>query len=161
MADPAAHPFEHEKMQVYQKTLEFHALAFDVATQLPRGKTNLKEQLESAATSITLNLAEGAGEYSRKEKVRLYRMALRSASECAALLDIARITRAAREERTANGKILLHEITAMLLALIHHHERAASAHSPSSSPSSSSSASSSVSSSSTSSAAGPVPTPGT
>ena len=34
-----------------------------------------------------MNLAEGAGELSPSEKARFYRMALRSATECAAIID--------------------------------------------------------------------------
>lgn len=35
-----------------------------------------------------ITIAEGAGEYARYEKHRFYRMAKRSATECAAILDI-------------------------------------------------------------------------
>ena len=44
--------------------------------------------LRRAATSVVLDIAEGAGEYSKAEKARFYRIARRSASECAAVLDI-------------------------------------------------------------------------
>ena len=48
-----------------------------------------QEVLEAlAATSIPLNTAEGAGEFAANEKARFYRMAKRSATECAAILDV-------------------------------------------------------------------------
>jgi four helix bundle protein len=37
-----------------------------------------------------LNIAEGAGEFSPSEKARFYRMARRSATECAAILHVCR-----------------------------------------------------------------------
>lgn len=40
--------------------------------------------------SIPLNMAEGAGEYAIDEKSRFYRMAKRSATECASILDVCR-----------------------------------------------------------------------
>jgi len=40
---------------------------------------------QRAATSVPLNIAEGAGEYSGAEKSRFYRIAKRSATECAGI----------------------------------------------------------------------------
>ena len=37
---------------------------------------------------MPLNIAEGAGEYATDEKIRFYRMAKRSATECAGILDV-------------------------------------------------------------------------
>jgi four helix bundle protein len=53
------------------------------------GGGDLADQLRRASTSIVLNIAEGAGEYRPVEKARFYRMSLRSATECAAIVDIA------------------------------------------------------------------------
>ncbi|MFT4058510.1 MAG: four helix bundle protein [Legionella sp.] len=46
------------------------------------------DQLQRAGSSVVLNIAEGAGEFSMNEKIRFYRMARRSATECAGILDI-------------------------------------------------------------------------
>src|SRR3990172_8149091 len=46
------------------------------------------DQLQRAGTSVSLNIAEGAGEYSGSEKGRFYRMAKRSATECAGIFEI-------------------------------------------------------------------------
>jgi four helix bundle protein len=48
----------------------------------------LSDQLQHAALSIPLNLAEGTDEYATDEKARFYRMAKRSARECAGVLDV-------------------------------------------------------------------------
>ena len=55
--------FDHEKLDVYQVALRFVVAANDVSQALPRGRSHLADQLQRAATSIILNLAEGAGEY--------------------------------------------------------------------------------------------------
>ena len=63
-------------------------LAHDIGERLPRGRAFLSDQLHRAAVSIPLNIAEGAGEFSQGEKARFYRIARRSATECAAILDV-------------------------------------------------------------------------
>ena len=80
--------FDHEKLDVYEVAIDFVVLANDIAERLPRGRAYVADQLQRAATSIALNVAEGTGEFSSKEKARFYRMAKRSATECAAILDV-------------------------------------------------------------------------
>ena len=49
------------------------------------GRAHLKDQLDRAGTSIVLNIAEGAGEFSLPDKQRFYRIAKRSATETSAM----------------------------------------------------------------------------
>jgi len=48
----------------------------------------VKQQLNRAALSIALNLAEGKGRQSRKDQIRFFRIALGSARECKALVEL-------------------------------------------------------------------------
>ena len=73
--------FDHERMDVYQLAIEFVVVADAVSADLPRGRAYLADQLRRACTSIVLNIAEGAGEFSTDEKARFYRMARRSATD--------------------------------------------------------------------------------
>lgn len=114
--------FEHEKMDVYAASLELITFARETIRAFPRGKSNLADQLERAATSVALNIAEGAGEFAPKEKVRFYRIALRSAGECAAIIDVSRRLVVVSEPREKQGRELLSRIVAMLTALIRKHE---------------------------------------
>ena len=75
--------FDHEKLDVYHAAVEFADLADTVA-----GRGDLVDQLRRASASICLNIAEGSGEYSPREKARFYRIARRSATECAAILEL-------------------------------------------------------------------------
>ena len=61
-----------------------------ITASFPRGRAYLTDQLQRAGTSISLNIAEGAGEFSTNEKSRFYRMAKRSGTETAAILDVAK-----------------------------------------------------------------------
>jgi len=110
--------FDHEKMDVYKVAIEFLALADEIAEDLPRGRAYLVDQLRRACSSVALNIAEGAGEFSGDEKARLYRMAKRSATECAAVLDVCRRLRLADDTRLDSGRNLLLRIVSMLIPLI-------------------------------------------
>jgi len=78
---------------------------------MPAGRAHLKDQLDRAGTSIVLNIAEGAGEFSRAEKQRFYRMARRSATESAAILDIL-------ERRKALDVVVLHPARELIVRVV-------------------------------------------
>lgn len=82
--------FEFEKLDVYQLSLDFVVVADRIANSLPVGRAYLKNQLLRAADSIPSNVAEGVGEFAPKEKARFYRIARRSAVECASHLFVCR-----------------------------------------------------------------------
>ena len=110
--------FDHEGLEVYQAAIRFVVMANDVVEQLPRGRGYLADQLQRAATSVVLNIAEGAGEFAPKEKARFYRMARRSATESAALLDVCRNLKLLADERHAAGRDLLLQVVSMLVRMI-------------------------------------------
>jgi len=92
-------------------------LVDEIIKHLPRGRAYLADQLQRAGSSVPLNIAEGAGEYSRNEKVRFYRMAKRSATECASILDICNQLQLIEKQLFAKGRELLIRIVAMLIKL--------------------------------------------
>jgi four helix bundle protein len=118
---------DHEKLHVYQFALDFLALADQLIADMPRGHAYLVDQLYRAAASICLNIAEGAGEFSPPDKARFYRMARRSSSECAAILDVIGRLRLASPDRLAPGRALLVQIVAMLTAMVRRRTEPASA----------------------------------
>ena len=108
------HYFDHEKLDVYKAAIEFVILINSIVENLPRGRAYLADQLQRAGASIPLNIAEGAGEYSSNEKIRFYRMAKRSATECAGILDICQRLQIITESYYLKGRELLTRIVAML-----------------------------------------------
>jgi four helix bundle protein len=106
--------FDHEKWDVYQAALELVILISDIVDQLPRGKAFLADQLQRAGASVPLNIAEGAGEDAINEKARFYRMARRSATECASILDVCHRLGLINGDRHTEGRTLLLRIVAML-----------------------------------------------
>ena len=59
-------PFDHERLHIYQAPLDFVVVADATIEHFPRGKSHLADQLQRAATSIVLNIAEGAGKFSKR-----------------------------------------------------------------------------------------------
>ena len=115
-------PFDHERMEVYRAALRFVRSASVIRSGLGAGRNALADQLDRASVSIALNIAEGAGEVARREKARFYRIARRSATECAAILDIAGELQLAPEDRLREGRQQLQTIVAMLVGLVKHIE---------------------------------------
>jgi len=106
--------FDHEKLDSYQAAIDLVVLIDTITEHLPRGRAYLADQLQRAGASIPLNIAEGAGEYSDNEKIRFYRMAKRSATECAAVFDICRRLQLTDEVHYSKGRELLIRIVSML-----------------------------------------------
>ena len=106
--------FDHEKLDVYQAAIDLVTLINSVVENLPRGRAYLADQLQRAGTSVPLNVAEGAGEFSSNEKIRFYRMARRSATECAGIFDICQRLNIIDEKNYSKSRELLMRIVAML-----------------------------------------------
>jgi len=53
-------PLDHRRLTVYRVTLQLLAMIDEIVEQLPPGRAHLKDQLDRAATTIVLNVAEGA-----------------------------------------------------------------------------------------------------
>lgn len=109
--------FDHEKLDVYQAAVDLIILINTIVENLPRGRAYLSDQLQRAGASVPLNIAEGAGEFSINEKIRFYRMAKRSATECAAILDICRRLQIIDEKTYLKSRELLMRIVAMLIKM--------------------------------------------
>lgn len=59
--------FDHEKLRVYQEAVAFVAWA-DGILQRCAEKTAVKDRLDRASTSIPLNIAEGNGKWSSRDR---------------------------------------------------------------------------------------------
>jgi four helix bundle protein len=114
---------DHQRLDVFRHALKLLQICDEVSAQMPRGRAALKEQLDAAATSVVANIAEGAGEFSGKEKARFYRIARRSAVEIAAWLEITATRREATEALLTAGLRETESVVAMLVKLIQTCER--------------------------------------
>jgi four helix bundle protein len=109
--------FHHEKLTVYQRSLEFAARSQVLIDGVTK-KTSTRDQLERAGDSIALNIAEGNGKFSIKDRARFFQIAHGSALECAACLDLFVARKCCEPGAIENGKGLLEEIVKMLFAML-------------------------------------------
>ena len=107
-----------QKLDVYQRSIEFLALARRVRGHLPRGHADLADQLRRSAQSIPQNIAEGCGRTTRADKARHYAIARGSAMESASHLDVMQVDELIEAELYQRGMSLLERIVAMLTKLI-------------------------------------------
>jgi len=72
-----------KNFRTYNLAVKFYRLASSLELNAP-----LKDQLNRAASSIVLNLAEGSGRASTADKRRFFSIAFGSLRECQAVLDL-------------------------------------------------------------------------
>jgi len=106
-----------QKLIVYQRALEFLALANLICERPPRGQSAIIDQLRRASSSVPLNIAEAAGRASRADAAHRFAVARGEATECAAALDILRAGMVIDDDLHHRGISLLTEVVAMLTKL--------------------------------------------
>ena len=105
---------DHENLDVYQCAIQFLRLALELLHRMPKGETELRDQLKRAAMSVPLNIAEGAGKTSLSDRARYHTIARGSAMESGALLDVCWAMGAFEEEELHRAKALLVRVVSML-----------------------------------------------
>jgi four helix bundle protein len=110
--------FDHAKLDVFQVAIQWVKLSEQIVSQLPRGRAHLADQLHRASTSIPFNIAEGAGEFVFQEKSRFYRIAKRSSTECASILEVCYQLQLVEENIYRDARCLLLRIVSMLTKLV-------------------------------------------
>jgi len=109
--------FDHEKLDVYKKAVDF-VKQIDLLKKEVDQRGNLFDQLERASASIVLNIAEGNGKYSQKDKCRFFDIARVSVFECSGCLDVLFARSVIEEKKCIELKFLLKSIVSMLMGLI-------------------------------------------
>jgi four helix bundle protein len=109
--------FDHEKLDVYRESIAFCGWVGEFLDTIS-AKAAAKDQLDRASTSIPLNIAEGNGKFSARDRARFFEMARGSALECAASLDVLLVRKLASEEQVVTAKERLARIVQMLIGLL-------------------------------------------
>lgn len=82
--------------------------------RVPRGQSELSEQLRRAAISIPLNIAEGVGKNTVQERRRFHTIARGSAMECGVLVDLLGALKFIEPDAKNEAKTRLHRLVSML-----------------------------------------------
>jgi four helix bundle protein len=109
--------FDHEKLDVYREAIAFCGWTGDLLNSIT-ARAAAKDQLDRASTSIPLNIAEGNGKFSAKDRARFLEIARGSALECAAALDVLVARKLATPEQVDTAKENLVRIVQMLMGML-------------------------------------------
>lgn len=111
-----AERFGHERLNVYQKGMQFASMRRTLLGDLPR-RVAACDHLNRGAESILLNIAHASSSWAPKERIVYLGNASGSALECAACLDIFVAKNLATGKDMYPGKSLLAEIVSMLVRM--------------------------------------------
>ena len=114
MAEPI---FDHERLDVYRLSIYYVASSYRIAKSLSGVHRPARDQWLRAAQTIPLDIAEGNGKQSLKDKSRFFEIGRGSARECASIHDVLRACDVIDDEIDHLGKSDLKRIVSMLTRL--------------------------------------------
>lgn len=105
-----------ENLDVYKRAVDF---AVEI-NRISRGIRHLeiKDQIQRASISISLNLAEGSGRNTTREKIQFFKTARGSLFECVPLLELCRRLDYIPEEKYGYLYVMSENIGKMINGLI-------------------------------------------
>lgn len=80
--------FDFENLDVYKKSKELNKEVLLFLSQNKQVDSYIRDQLKRAAISITINIAEGSGKFSKADKRNFYTISRGSVYECVSLLEL-------------------------------------------------------------------------
>lgn len=107
--------FDHEKLDVYRNALNFVNWCARLRSDGGVSRSTATA-LDKSATGVVLNIAEGNGKFSTKDRCRFIGHARTAALHAAATLDVLAVRQANSKQDVAKGKSFLADIVRMLVA---------------------------------------------
>ena len=113
----------HQRLDAWRISLDFVATVYELSAAFPKHELfGLTSQIRRAATSVPLNIAEGAGRFSSAEFVRFLYIARGSAIETETILLIAERLHYITSAHTDDSLHTLNHIIGLLNGLIRKHK---------------------------------------
>jgi four helix bundle protein len=110
--------FLFEKLDVYRKAVDLADSICELTKDFSRGSYYLADQLNRASLSISANIAEGNGRYTKADRINFFRIARGSAFECVPILEICFRRGLVDNAKSDLLKKALEDISKMLSGLI-------------------------------------------
>ena len=107
----------HNKLKCYGLLLDAARIVPSILNKLPRGNAYIEDQLKRALSSAILNLSEGNGRRSIKERNRFFNISLASISETSSAIDIISAYGFISAKAEAEIQALLKRAYAMIIKL--------------------------------------------
>lgn len=108
--------FDFHKLDVYKKARVQHSRIEKLLTRIDH--LNKRDQLLRASLSIQLNLAEGTGRFTRRDKRNFYIISRSSVFECVAILDVLIDNEIIKKKEYESFYKEYEEISKMIFAMI-------------------------------------------
>ena len=109
--------FEFQNLEIYKKAKAFH-VAMKLLIQKTKLQKNIVDQLYRASFSISLNIAEGSGRFSKPDRRNFFIISRSSVFECVAILDILHDNTQIEENEFKLHLKSADELSRMLFAMI-------------------------------------------
>ena len=110
--------FDHDRLDVYRLAIEYTAETFAVAKDLSGVHRHARDQWLRASQSVPLNIAEGNGKRSPKDRARYFEIARGSALECTAIQDVLTASDGLDSDSSREMKLKLKRIVSMLTRMV-------------------------------------------
>ena len=104
----------YRNTRIYRRSLELIDLVAGVLSKLPPGYGFLGEQIRRSASSVPLNFLEGCGRSGVADRRRFFTIAIGSAHEVAATLDVMHRFRVISRQDLTVGHDICDHLIAML-----------------------------------------------
>ncbi|MBK7233038.1 MAG: four helix bundle protein [Saprospiraceae bacterium] len=114
--------FDFQKLEVYKKALLLHNELKPILKS-PGINKNIADQLFRASLSITLNIAEGSGRFTQKDRRNFFIISRSSVFECVAILDVVSSDNCCSNEQYLHLISSADEISRMLYTMIKNLEK--------------------------------------
>jgi four helix bundle protein len=105
---------DYKRLDAYRCALELAKLTRQIVEAMPRGDADLADQFVRACRSIGLNIAEGSGKTSRRDRARFNAIARGSAMECGGILDQLEVSGLVEPALCSKAQELVERLVAML-----------------------------------------------
>ena len=112
--------FAYQDLEVWSKAIDFAVEVIDTVEGITTDRKHyrLLEQIEASSTSVSMNIAEGKGRFSKKEFVQYLYVSRGSLYETMTLLEVFRRKRWISDDQYAGLESRGREIVSMLKGLI-------------------------------------------
>ena len=109
--------FDFQKLEVYKKSKSFHISCCEIIESESLNSV-ISDQLFRASFSVCLNIGEGSGRFSRRDRRHFFVMARSSIFECIAALDI--LTDRELIDKNLYDRLFIHcdELSRILFSMI-------------------------------------------
>lgn len=114
--------FNFENLNVYQRSLKLAIEVIEKTKKFDFKYNRIRDQFIGAIISVPLNLAEGSGRKSIKDKTNFCKIAQSSAFECIPLTSICHQIGLIDQATFNNWRVEIQEICKMISGLIRHHQ---------------------------------------